>query len=243
MYITGSLYAFAFITHTTPVLILHTYLYPFYARTCSRCTGVDRYFIVISTVIQGLRENGSWRAHALPGRQLRTQSKEGRNWRRKRRPQKWISSESSQWPLPLHRLGNGHKRWAYHVWPQGYSNQEIRCKQKFNMVWEPSPGSKMILAGASQLRDIFKLFMKLTKLRGLIGAVTVTRRHLTMYYSLISQFNLNATEGRGFRRRPQKLQYSTCHRKDKHNSFCHFLLCLIYPLNFSFCCYQLTGNR
>lgn len=35
----------------------------------------------------------------------------------------------------------------------------------------PSPGSEIISAGASQLCDIIKRFVKLTKLRGLIGAV------------------------------------------------------------------------
>ena len=67
-----------YLYYAVPVLILHTYPYPFYACTRSRCTGVDGYFIVICIVRLGLKERGSWRAYALPGRQLRTQSKDSR---------------------------------------------------------------------------------------------------------------------------------------------------------------------
>ena len=48
MYITGSLYALVLYTHTTPVPVLILRMYLYHARTC--CTGIDRYFIVISTV-------------------------------------------------------------------------------------------------------------------------------------------------------------------------------------------------
>ena len=85
----------------------------------------------------------------------------------------------------------------------------VRIITKFSMVWEPSPRSTMILAGASQLCNIFKLFMKLTKLRGLTGGLVQwphyirRRRRLTMYYyALMSQqSNWSATEGRAFKRR------------------------------------------
>ena len=50
MYITGSLYALVLYTHTTPVPVLILRMYLYHAHTHSRCTGIDRYFIVISTV-------------------------------------------------------------------------------------------------------------------------------------------------------------------------------------------------